>query len=367
VGYFDNSTSDVVAHYEYGSFGELIRATGSKKDDFNFRFSTKYQDAETGLLYYGFRYYDPVTGRWLNRDPIGEAGGLNLYGMVGNDAVNRLDVLGLNSAQARERSFESRRRLQAALQKAECDELRGILLRAILAASIYGDPSKYDGMPLPEGWSLIQGSEIEKSSGLFAAVYRGPEGKEIISFRGTEDWADWKANFAQGTGFVAEQYDQVHRMPNMYPGAEVVGHSLGGGLASYFGVKNQRTTTTFNSAGLHKESLQRLDSSRSKAKSNVDAYYVYGEVLSGGQDFLGLSILDSIPVHPINDVAPNAVGNRTGFFPDLEDNDQLNPSLKNFIPGMGLVQVGGLSVELHGMTEMIQAIEKRINKKCCKR
>ena len=79
-----------------GPFGELIRETGSKAGEFNFRFSTKYQDAETDLLYYGFRYYDPVTGRWPSRDPIGEAGGLNLYGFVGNDPVNDADYLGLD-------------------------------------------------------------------------------------------------------------------------------------------------------------------------------------------------------------------------------------------------------------------------------
>ncbi len=44
---------------------------------------------------YGFRYYDPVTGRWPSRDPIGERGGLNLYGMVGNDPISRWDYLGL--------------------------------------------------------------------------------------------------------------------------------------------------------------------------------------------------------------------------------------------------------------------------------
>ncbi len=48
-----------------------------------------------GVTYYGYRYYDPVTGRWPSRDPIGEEGGINLYGMVGNDSVNRWDVLGL--------------------------------------------------------------------------------------------------------------------------------------------------------------------------------------------------------------------------------------------------------------------------------
>lgn len=36
---------------------------------------------------YGYRYYDPVTGRWPSRDPIGEQGGVNLYGFVGNDAT----------------------------------------------------------------------------------------------------------------------------------------------------------------------------------------------------------------------------------------------------------------------------------------
>lgn len=40
-------------------------------------------------------HYDPNIGRWLSRDPIAERGGVNLYGFVGNDGVNRLDYLGL--------------------------------------------------------------------------------------------------------------------------------------------------------------------------------------------------------------------------------------------------------------------------------
>jgi RHS repeat-associated protein len=49
----------------------------------------------SGVRYYGYRYYDPVTGRWPSRDPIGERGGINLYGMVGNDPVTKSDKLGL--------------------------------------------------------------------------------------------------------------------------------------------------------------------------------------------------------------------------------------------------------------------------------
>ena len=39
-------------------------------------------------------HYDPNLGCWLSRDPIEEAGGLNLYGMVGNKVLNQLDYLG---------------------------------------------------------------------------------------------------------------------------------------------------------------------------------------------------------------------------------------------------------------------------------
>jgi RHS repeat-associated protein len=82
------------ARYEYGPFGEVIRATGPMAKANPFRFSTKYQDDETDLLYYGLRYLKTSTGGWLSRDPIAEKGGLNLYSFVGNDSVNRWDVLG---------------------------------------------------------------------------------------------------------------------------------------------------------------------------------------------------------------------------------------------------------------------------------
>ena len=83
-----------ISTYSYGPFGESIGFSG--QTDFNsFRFSTKFWDAETQLAYYGFRFYSPGLGRWLSRDPIGEAGGLNLNGFVGNDGINRWDYLGL--------------------------------------------------------------------------------------------------------------------------------------------------------------------------------------------------------------------------------------------------------------------------------
>ena len=49
----------------------------------------------SGFTYYGYRYYDPVTGRWPSRDPIKEEGGVNLYAFVTNNGVNGTDLLGL--------------------------------------------------------------------------------------------------------------------------------------------------------------------------------------------------------------------------------------------------------------------------------
>ena len=93
--YVDGVTADVVAEFEYSPFGETLQASGSKVNEFAFRFSTKHQDASSGLYYYGYRWYDSELGRWLNRDPIGEEGGLNLYAFVSNDGVNQWDYLGL--------------------------------------------------------------------------------------------------------------------------------------------------------------------------------------------------------------------------------------------------------------------------------
>ena len=53
-------------------------------------------DKETGLVLCGARYYDPSTGRWLTRDPIGYAGGVDLYRYCGNNPINGVDPSGLD-------------------------------------------------------------------------------------------------------------------------------------------------------------------------------------------------------------------------------------------------------------------------------
>ncbi|KDN25636.1 hypothetical protein MBO_02912 [Moraxella bovoculi 237] len=63
--------------------------------ELNLRFSGQYEDKETGLYYNHHRYYDPSTGRYITPDPLGLAGGDNLYTYVANSPIHYNDPVGL--------------------------------------------------------------------------------------------------------------------------------------------------------------------------------------------------------------------------------------------------------------------------------
>src|SRR6266545_6312322 len=77
-------------------FGNTLASSGTLADVNTYRFSSQEYHQNSGLLLYLRRAYDPNIQRWLNRDPIEERGGLNLYGFVGNDSLNRFDPFGLD-------------------------------------------------------------------------------------------------------------------------------------------------------------------------------------------------------------------------------------------------------------------------------
>lgn len=89
-----DSAQQIVARYLYDPFGNLLGASGPLAQANLYRFSSKEFHPTANLYYYGFRYYEPNLQRWLNRDPIGEAGGVNLYGFNFNSPVNWVDTDG---------------------------------------------------------------------------------------------------------------------------------------------------------------------------------------------------------------------------------------------------------------------------------
>jgi len=89
-----DSSGTVVWEGYHLPFGETIIHPDSSVVN-NFRFPGQYEDSETGFHYNYHRYYDPRTGRYLTPDPIGLAGGINLYAYVENNPVNETDPFGL--------------------------------------------------------------------------------------------------------------------------------------------------------------------------------------------------------------------------------------------------------------------------------
>lgn len=112
-----NLKQSPVARYLYDSYGNMLNECGILAEANRYRFSSKEWNANSGLYYYLYRFYDPNMQRWLNRDPIGESGfwvlrfrsaGLlghisllngiessDLYEFVKNMPVNGFDALGL--------------------------------------------------------------------------------------------------------------------------------------------------------------------------------------------------------------------------------------------------------------------------------
>ncbi len=67
-----------------------------------------WKPVKTGMYYYGYRYYEPETGRWPSRDPIEEQGGTGIYTFVSNSVTGKVDILGREEMSAGEEAPEER-------------------------------------------------------------------------------------------------------------------------------------------------------------------------------------------------------------------------------------------------------------------
>src|SRR5712691_578551 len=90
----DTATGAIAQRLDYDTFGNVVLDTNPGFQPFGF--GGGLYDPLTGLVHFGAREYDPETGRWTTKDPLGFGGGdANLYTYVGNDPVNNVDIRGL--------------------------------------------------------------------------------------------------------------------------------------------------------------------------------------------------------------------------------------------------------------------------------
>ena len=107
----DPSAKALVECYRYSAFGEeqIFNSAGQKLSESAlgnpWRFSSKRIDDETGLVYFGRRYYDPSTGRWITADPQGYIDGPNLYSYLSHNPLTHIDLFGLASSRDRSSDF----------------------------------------------------------------------------------------------------------------------------------------------------------------------------------------------------------------------------------------------------------------------
>ncbi len=90
-----DAQENMVARREYDAFGRTINLNGNKAAVNPFWFSSQLHDETTDYYHYKYRAYSPVLQRWLNKDPLAELGGINLYEFADNVPINSYDPDGL--------------------------------------------------------------------------------------------------------------------------------------------------------------------------------------------------------------------------------------------------------------------------------
>ena len=96
ISEYISTNGEIVAHYDYSPFGEPLVSSGPLAATFTHQFSTKPYCPVTGFSEYQMRKYNPTIGRWMNRDPIGEDGGMGLYCYASNMPICEADYIGLS-------------------------------------------------------------------------------------------------------------------------------------------------------------------------------------------------------------------------------------------------------------------------------
>ena len=189
------------ASYTYGPFGETLAFDGSNFGENPIRFSSKYSDEETGLVYYGYRYYSPGAGRWVGRDPAGEAVSPTVYSFVSNAPPNDIEFLGLWRWAKGNRGGGQRADMWP--DDNGCDSIR---TAAVFAGMDSREPEKWLYNESDHKW--VESTDIISS----CKVYSVPN--TIYAVTGDLGTSIWKGNVKFGLGGLLGRPAAISEMNN---------------------------------------------------------------------------------------------------------------------------------------------------------
>jgi RHS repeat-associated protein len=192
------ANGNVVWSARYSVFGEATVDPGSSVIN-NLRFAGQYYDERTAYHYNASRYYDPKTGRYLTRDPIGLAGGINPYLYTNNDPINAVDPWGLWSEPAHDELIRQFGKLHGFTEPQ---------VRSMMQGSVWADSMLAPGS--------IMGHQAEQYSYIHAMTSRA--------------FPDKRKACVMANKFI---YEHLEKYRGLLSGSISIPSSLGGNRGAY--------------------------------------------------------------------------------------------------------------------------------------
>jgi RHS repeat-associated protein len=265
---------NVAQHIEYVPFGEVFIEERNSTWNTPYKFNAKELDEETGLYYYGARYYDPRVSIWYGADPMQEKyPGISTYCYTSNNPVKFVDLIG---------------------------EEPTVKEAAYMSKHVYDDKGKLIG-----GWKVsdrklklevkYKDDKIGFKSNLYERTNKDGSVEYAYVTAGTEITSekDWENYINQLSG-TSEQYKQsvinAKAITEGLGDAELTftGHSLGGGLAAANALATGKNATTFNAAALSSATKKTLG--LNNTKGYIFNVVVSGEILNFSQSLAGMKL-----------------------------------------------------------------------------
>ena len=270
--YITDINGEIAQYSAYTPYGEMFR---EYRNVTPYRFNGKELDTETGLYYYGARYYNPSTALWLGVDPLASKyPGVSPYAFCFSNPINFIDFNG---------------------EEPTAEEA------ALMAKHVYGgtDANDVENRLKNTGWEVSKrdfGLEYtNERNGFKSQLYeRTIDGKTeyVYAFAGTDgfDSKDWGQNGLQLFGNseqhkIAEHNSDILSKELSLTSEELtfVGHSLGGGLAALSSINTGHKAITFNTASLSPATIKTL------SNPNTNCYNITNYITLG-KNILGTSI-----------------------------------------------------------------------------